>query len=342
MEPAAVLNLEHTNKNKLQEFSQRAMLSLPVYQTVNEGTQHLPQFRSSVDVDGTRFVSPCVFTRRKQAEQYVSKFALESILTKIREEGVPLINNDIGFCKSILHEYATKMKLELPKYTTSRSEGSLPVFISTVVFNGNTYSGDAGRNKRDAEQLGARVVIQWILGQPDTIAGMAEIIKSKAKLFNAFRKSGGIIAPQDIVAPQDNNVQLEVSGDMAAKENNMHTDSTNGKKLAAEHTVLPAAAEHAVLLAAGDPKEEQVGGESNTVLTLQNNNQAEGPTNGPVNVASDSVIQVKEEDPSEGPSTLLANLQTPNPSSSGKCKKRSGKRNKHKQGSDSKKLRTDE
>jgi len=56
------------------------------------------------------------------------------------------------------------MKMELPTYTTSKSEGPLPSFITTVVFDGNTYRGGTGRSKREAEQLGARTVIEWILG----------------------------------------------------------------------------------------------------------------------------------------------------------------------------------
>lgn len=56
------------------------------------------------------------------------------------------------------------MKMEQPTYTTSRAEGVVPIFFTSVVFGGKTYVGNAGRNKRDAEQFGARTVIQWLLG----------------------------------------------------------------------------------------------------------------------------------------------------------------------------------
>jgi len=81
------------HKNRLQEFAQRASIHLPVYQTFNEGSLHNPQFRSSVIVDGATFVSPCTFVKRKEAEQYVAKFAFENILMKIKQGGVPLIHN---------------------------------------------------------------------------------------------------------------------------------------------------------------------------------------------------------------------------------------------------------
>ena len=56
------------------------------------------------------------------------------------------------------------MNLEKPTYTTVQPEGLLPVFVSSLVFNGVTYTGDAGRNKKEAEQLAARTVILSILG----------------------------------------------------------------------------------------------------------------------------------------------------------------------------------
>lgn len=68
------------------------------------------------------------------------------------------------FCKSILHEFAVKMNLEMPTYNTIQPQGLLPVFISSLVFNGEMYTGEAGRNKKEAEQLAARAVILSILG----------------------------------------------------------------------------------------------------------------------------------------------------------------------------------
>lgn len=79
------------HKNRLQEYTQRSSISLPVYQTVNLGFQHAPKFRSSVLVDGMVYTSPNTFSHRKAAEQDVAKVALECISKKIRDEGCPLI-----------------------------------------------------------------------------------------------------------------------------------------------------------------------------------------------------------------------------------------------------------
>lgn len=79
------------HKNRLQEYAQRSAIPLPIYQTVNEGSQHAPQFRSTVLVDGASYTSPNTFSHRKAAEQDVAKIALANILQKIKEEGCPLI-----------------------------------------------------------------------------------------------------------------------------------------------------------------------------------------------------------------------------------------------------------
>lgn len=56
------------------------------------------------------------------------------------------------------------MKMEKPTYTTSQAEGIFPVFISTSIFNGQTYTGGPAKNKKEAEQRAARAVIESILG----------------------------------------------------------------------------------------------------------------------------------------------------------------------------------
>ncbi|KAA8530647.1 hypothetical protein F0562_005419 [Nyssa sinensis] len=177
------------HKNRLQEFTQRSAIPLPIYQTVNEGAQHAPKFRSTVLVDGSYYTSPSTFLNRKAAEQNVAKFALDSISEKIKNEGCPLIYEDTVFCKSILNEYAVKMNLEKPAYETIQAEGLLPVFVSSLVFNGVTYTGNAGRNKKEAEQLAARAVILSILaGDSSSGTLISEIIKSKFRLYAALNK----------------------------------------------------------------------------------------------------------------------------------------------------------
>lgn len=174
-------------KNRLQEYTQRATIPLPVYTTVNEGQQvHAPKFRSTVLVDGESFVSGNTFSVRKAAEQDAARVALESITKKIKNESCPLVTEDKLLCKSILHEFAVKMNLEKPIYDISRPKGQLPVFKCSVAFNGATYTGETGRTKKEAEQLGARAAILSILGDSRYGTFLTEIIKSKSKLYAAL------------------------------------------------------------------------------------------------------------------------------------------------------------
>ncbi|XP_043700211.1 uncharacterized protein LOC122650915 [Telopea speciosissima] len=176
------------HKNRLQEYTQRSAIPLPAYQTMNEGSPHAPRFRANVLVDGVTYVSSETFSHRKEAEQAVAKYALEYILEKIKNEGCPLLSEDTIFCKSILNEYAVKMNLEKPSYETTQSKGLLPVFVSSLSFNGKLYTGSAGKNKKEAEQLAARAVIQSILGESHSGSCLSEIIKSKGKLYAAMHK----------------------------------------------------------------------------------------------------------------------------------------------------------
>ncbi|XP_048333802.2 double-stranded RNA-binding protein 1 isoform X3 [Ziziphus jujuba] len=150
-------------KNRLQEYAQKSGIQLPVYHTINEGFQHSPMFRSTVYVDGAVFTSPDTFSHRKTAEQSAAKIALDTVLKKMKDEGCPLIYVDVVFCKSILNEFAVKMNMEKPTYNTIRHEGQLSVFVSSLSFNGILYTGDPGKNKKEAEQLAARAVIMSLL-----------------------------------------------------------------------------------------------------------------------------------------------------------------------------------
>lgn len=178
------------HKNRLQEYTQRSGIQMPIYQTRNEGMQHAPKFRSTVEVDGCSYTSPNTFSLRKTAEQDAAKFALEHILKKIKDEGCPHIHEDKIFCKSILNEFAVKMNLEKPTYNTVKleREGFLPVFMSTLVFNGLYHTGELGKNKKEAEQLVARAVIISLLGNSGSGTVLSEIIKSKDKLYAALHK----------------------------------------------------------------------------------------------------------------------------------------------------------
>lgn len=85
------------HKNKLQEYAQRSAAALPIYNTVNQGPPHAPQFRSNVIVDGAIFTSNCTFSNKKEAEQHAAKCALEAIKSFIKNNGVSLIPKVCSF-----------------------------------------------------------------------------------------------------------------------------------------------------------------------------------------------------------------------------------------------------
>lgn len=105
-------------KNRLQEYAQRSGLPIPIYQTINEGAQRPPMFRSTVFVDGTYITSPNTFSNRKAAEQDVASIALASLTQKIKEEGYPIIREVCGMHDSYFQ--LTKLDFTLTYWCTNR------------------------------------------------------------------------------------------------------------------------------------------------------------------------------------------------------------------------------
>lgn len=56
------------------------------------------------------------------------------------------------------------MNLKRPLYTTNHHDGSVPIFQSTLVFDGVVYTGNLSRSKKEAEQLAARAAILSLIG----------------------------------------------------------------------------------------------------------------------------------------------------------------------------------
>ncbi|KAI9071524.1 hypothetical protein K1719_046503 [Acacia pycnantha] len=79
---------EHLYKNRLQEYAHASGMTLPSYETTNEGSAHAPKFWSTVLVGGNYYTSRNVFSVRKAAEQDAAKLAYEEIVAKIKDEGL--------------------------------------------------------------------------------------------------------------------------------------------------------------------------------------------------------------------------------------------------------------
>lgn len=75
------------HKNHLQEFALRSGMEVPMCATIKEGKCHLPNFRSTVTVDGQSFTSKLTFQRLKAAEQEAARLALEYLTKKVKEDG---------------------------------------------------------------------------------------------------------------------------------------------------------------------------------------------------------------------------------------------------------------
>ncbi|KAJ6735121.1 DOUBLE-STRANDED RNA-BINDING PROTEIN 4 [Salix purpurea] len=146
-------------KNRLQEYTQKSSLQLPVYQTFNEGPAHMPRFRSTVWVDGAQYTSQKTFLHRKAAEQDAANLALESILKRVKDEECPLLDAETVFCKSILNEFAVKVNREKPTYNSVQLPGPLPIFTSTLVFDGSKSKLQAALDRvRDSNHFKPNIV----------------------------------------------------------------------------------------------------------------------------------------------------------------------------------------
>ncbi|KAL5102055.1 hypothetical protein RYX36_006382 [Vicia faba] len=172
-------------KNMLIEFTKRASIEMPEFQTHNEGASHAPEFRCSVVADGLIFTVPNTFFHRRAAEQEVSRVAWEYLVKKIKDEGRAVISKSVTFCKGLLNEYAAKLTVKPPTYNTVEYMKVYPYFVCTMDFNCTSYIGDPARRKKDAEDLAARAAILSILDNSDSGIMLVQMIKTKSHLFNA-------------------------------------------------------------------------------------------------------------------------------------------------------------
>ncbi|KAK2986719.1 hypothetical protein RJ640_010944 [Escallonia rubra] len=99
--------------------------------------------------------------------------------------------------KSILDNYAVKLRLKRPIYTTIQPIGMFQVHISSLVFNGITYRGDTGRSKKAAERSAAHAAILSIWDS-ESRPILLELM-CRAKLHAAPNKVKEIIVEEDCV-----------------------------------------------------------------------------------------------------------------------------------------------
>ncbi|KAM3399103.1 double-stranded RNA-binding protein 2 [Capsicum galapagoense] len=144
-------------KNQLQELAQRSCFNLPSYICIREGPDHAPRFKAVVNFNGENFESPNYCSTLRQAEHAAAEVALNALSNRGPSHSLAArILDETGVYKNLLQEIAQRVGAPLPQYTTYRSGlGHQPVFTGTVELAAITFTGEPGKNKKQAEKNAA-------------------------------------------------------------------------------------------------------------------------------------------------------------------------------------------
>ncbi|BFG25156.1 hypothetical protein CerSpe_114300 [Prunus speciosa] len=145
-------DIQHLYKNQLQTYAQKRNLLLPVYSCEREGPPHACRFKCRVTVDEHTYEGQEFLPTMKEAEHAVAKVALMSLLPNGIQEDY------IGLYKNVLQELIQKEGFSMPVYSTKNSgKVHVPIFVSTVEIEGETFTGSEARSKKQAEMSVAKV-----------------------------------------------------------------------------------------------------------------------------------------------------------------------------------------
>ncbi|KAK9691489.1 hypothetical protein RND81_09G200100 [Saponaria officinalis] len=144
-------------KNQLQELAQRSCFNLPSYTCIREGPDHAPRFKAIVNFNGESFESPNYCSTLRQAEHSAAEVALSSLSSRGPTHSLAArILDETGVYKNLLQEISQRVGSPLPHYITFRSGvGHHPVFTGKVELAGITFTGEAAKNKKQAEKNAA-------------------------------------------------------------------------------------------------------------------------------------------------------------------------------------------
>ncbi|XP_021656662.2 double-stranded RNA-binding protein 1 isoform X3 [Hevea brasiliensis] len=143
-------DMQHLYKNQLQSYAQRRSLTLPVYSYERVGPPHASRFKCKVTIDGQTYESQEFFPTLSKAEHAAARAALMSLAPNGVEE-------DESAYKNLLQELAQKECYRLPTYSTIKSgEAHRPTFVSTVEVEGESFTGQEARTKKQAELSAAK------------------------------------------------------------------------------------------------------------------------------------------------------------------------------------------
>ncbi|ONI17028.1 hypothetical protein PRUPE_3G133800 [Prunus persica] len=145
-------DIQHLYKNQLQTYAHKRNLLLPVYSCEREGPPHANRYKCRVTIDEHTYEGQEFLPTMKEAEHAVAKVALMSLLPNGIQEDY------IGLYKNVLQELIQKEGFSMPVYSTKNSgEVHVPIFVSTVEIEGETFTGSEARSKKQAEMSAAKV-----------------------------------------------------------------------------------------------------------------------------------------------------------------------------------------
>ncbi|XP_021819807.1 uncharacterized protein LOC110761613 isoform X4 [Prunus avium] len=145
-------DIQHLYKSQLQTYAQKRNLLLPMYTCEWEGPPHASRFKCRVTVDEHTYEGQEFLPTMKEAEHAVAKIALMSLLPNGIQEDY------IGLYKNVLQELIQKEGFSMPVYSTKNfGKVHVPIFVSTVEIEGETFTGSEARSKKQAEMSAAKV-----------------------------------------------------------------------------------------------------------------------------------------------------------------------------------------
>ncbi|KAG6737545.1 hypothetical protein POTOM_059073 [Populus tomentosa] len=146
-----IIGMQHLFKNQLQTYAQKRNFSLPMYSCERVGPPHASRFKCKVTVNGQTYESQEYFPTLNKAELAAAKAALMSLLPNGVEE------DEFGY-KSLLQELAQREGCGLPTYLTDKSgEAHVPTFVSKVEIEGEIFTGQGAKTKKQAEMSAAKI-----------------------------------------------------------------------------------------------------------------------------------------------------------------------------------------
>ncbi|XP_019451246.1 PREDICTED: double-stranded RNA-binding protein 1-like isoform X2 [Lupinus angustifolius] len=176
-------NILHLYKNQLQNYAHKRNLNLPVYASAWEGPPHALRFKCKVTIDGQTFESPKLFATLKDAENAAAEVALISLSPGGVQEG------QIGLYKNLLQELVQRKGFRLPSYNTKKyGQAHMPIFVSQVEIEGETFTGQAAKSKKQAEMSAAKVAYMSLKERKGASAyqGQAPVLSTDSSEANVI------------------------------------------------------------------------------------------------------------------------------------------------------------